>query len=207
MVGPASGPVVSGSAEYRRRFELLMLPHLAGMHRLAVKLMNDGPAAEDVVQETYLKAYRAFGSLRDPSRARSWLCRILSRLVIDRHRAREREVLIENVEDFDQFSLYERIWDEDPRPYSETPHDDFLAQFRDDEVRAALQALPDPYRIPLVLLYVEESACTYRGLAEVLGCPIGTVMSRLHRGRKLLERELWECAQRRGLVKTWHVRR
>lgn len=207
MVGPVNEPVVAGSAEYRRRFEQLMLPHLAAMHRLAVRLVNDAAAAEDLVQETYLKAYRSFGSLRDPAGARSWLCRILGRLAIDSHRARRREVRVEDVEELDGFSLYERIWDEDPQPYSDRPHDDFLAQFQDEEVRAALQALPDSYRIPLVLLYIEESACTYRELAEVIGCPIGTVMSRLHRGRKILERELWECARRRGLVKTWQPER
>jgi RNA polymerase sigma-70 factor (ECF subfamily) len=76
-----------------------------------------------------------------------------------------------------------------------------LAQFRDDEVRAALLALPDKYRLPLILLYAEEM--TYKELSEVLGCPMGTVMSRLHRARKILERELWECATRRGLVKSW----
>ena len=67
--------------------------------------------------------------------------------------------------------------------------------------RAALRTLPEVYRVPLVLLYTEEMS--YRELAEVLGCPVGTEMSRLHRGRKILERELWECAKRRGLVRTW----
>lgn len=205
MVGPLDEPVVAGSAEYRRRFERLMLPHLEAVHRLAARLADDATTAEDLVQETYLRAFRSFGSLRDAEKSRSWLCRILARLVIDNHRARRREVLVENVEDLERFSLYERIWDEDPLPYSDRPHDEFLARFDAEEVRAALQALPDVYRVPLVLLYVEGSACSYRELADVLGCPIGTVMSRLHRGRKLLERDLWECARRRGLVKTWHL--
>jgi RNA polymerase sigma-70 factor (ECF subfamily) len=153
------------------------------------------------VQETYLRAYKAFPTLRDVESARSWLFRILSRLVIDRQRATGREVLVEDVDELDHFSLYELIWDEDPNPYSDHPHDDLLAQFHDDEVRAALLALPEKYRVPLVLLYVEEM--TYKELAEVLGCPVGTVMSRLHRGRKILEQALWECAKRRGLVKAW----
>ena len=70
-----------------------------------------------------------------------------------------------------------------------------------DAFRSALLALPEAYRVPLVLLYTEE--LSYRELAEMLGCPVGTVMSRLHRGRKVLERELWEYAKRRGWVKTW----
>jgi RNA polymerase sigma-70 factor (ECF subfamily) len=107
-------------------------------------------------------------------------------------------------EELDRFSLYDLIWEEDPLPYSDRLHEDFLGQFRDEEVRAALLALPEAFRVPLVLLYTE--GMTYREMAEVLGCPVGTVMSRLHRGRKILERDLWECARKRGLVKTWKTR-
>lgn len=195
---------IQAHLEARQQFETLMLPHLAAVHRLAVKLTGDASDSEDLVQETYLKAQAAFHTLRDPTRARSWLCQILGRLVIDRHRTAGREVLTDRIEEFDRFSLYDRIWDEDPFPYSDRPHEDFLGQFQDEEVRAVLLAMPEEYRVPLVLLYSEEMS--YKQLAEVLGCPIGTVMSRLHRGRKILERELWECAKRRGLVKTWTQR-
>ena len=109
-----------------------------------------------------------------------------------------------SMEDLDRFSLYDLIWEEDPMPYSDSLHDDFLAQFRDEEVRAALLALPEAYRLPLVLVYTEE--LSYQELAVILGCPVGTVMSRLYRGRKILERELWECAKKRGLVRTWKQR-
>lgn len=163
----------------RRRFEELALPHLNALYRFAVKLTGDGAGAEDLVQETYLKALQAFPGLRDPGRTRAWLFQILSRLVIDRHRSQAREVYTESAEDLDRFSLYDLIWEEDPLPYSEQLHDDFLAQFRDEEVRAALRALPAAYRIPLLLLYTE--GMSYKELAEVLGCPVGTVMSRLHR--------------------------
>ncbi len=185
----------------RRRFEELALPHLRALLGFALRLSGDESAAEDLVQETYLKALVAFPALRDPERARPWLFQILSRLAIDRQRAGGREVAAEP-EDLDRFSLYDKITDEDPFPYSDRLHEDFLAQFRDEEVRQALMALPELYRIPLLLLYAE--GLSYRELAEVLECPVGTVMSRLHRGRKILERELWECAVRRGLVKKWN---
>lgn len=207
MSGAVTELIEDGGEEYRRRFEESLLPHLPAMHRVAVKLTGDPTAAEDLVQEAYLRAHKSFGTLRDTTRARAWLCRIVARLAIDRHRRADREVLVENPEELDRFSVYELVWDEDPDPYSDTPHDDLLARFRDDEVRAALEALPVEYRVPLVLLYAAESDCTYRDLAEMLGCPIGTVMSRLHRGRKILERELWECALRRGMVKTWNPNR
>ena len=182
-------------------FEAATLPHLKVLFRLAVRLTGDASAAEDLVQETFLRALQSFGALRDRSRVRPWLFQILSRLVIDRHRTSGREVPLEDPEEVDGFSLYDRIADEDPLPYSETLHADFLAQFRDQDVRRALLALPESYRVPLVLLHAQE--LSYRDIAEVIGCPIGTVMSRLHRGRKILERELWECARRRGLVRSW----
>jgi RNA polymerase sigma-70 factor (ECF subfamily) len=182
-------------------FEARTLPHLKPLFRLAFRLTGNPTAAEDLVQETYLKALQSFRTLRDPERVKPWLFQILSRLVIDRHRTVSREVPIEDPDALDRFSLYDRIAEEDPLPYSDNLHDEFLRQFPDEEVRRALLRLPEVYRVPLVLLYVED--LSYRELAEVLACPVGTVMSRLHRGRKTLERELWECARRRGLVKVW----
>ena len=183
----------------RRGFEERALPHLRALFGLALRLTGDASAAEDLVQETYLKALQAFVTLRDPERIRPWLFQILSRLVVDRHRTSGREVPLEAPEDVERFSLYDRIADEDPLPYSDRLHEDFLAQFRDEDVRRALVRIPQAYRVPLVLVYVE--GLSYRELAQVLGCPIGTVMSRLHRGRKILERLLWDCALRRGFVK------
>jgi len=183
------------------RFEELTLPHLSALFRFAVRLTADATHAEDLVQETYLKALQSFSSLRDPERTKAWLFQILSRVAIDRHRSEAREVQAESAEDLDRFSLYDLIWEEDPLPYSDRLHDDFLAQFRDEDVRTALLKLPEAFRMPLVLVYSE--GMTYKEIAEVLQCPVGTVMSRLHRARKTLERELWDCAKQRGLVKTW----
>lgn len=183
------------------RFEELTLPHLKSLYGLAVRLTGDGSAAEDLVQETYLKALQAFPTLRNPERSRSWLFQILSRLVADKQRTGNREILTGDLTELDRFSLYHAIADEDPFPYSDHLHEDFLAHFQDEEVRRALLALPEEYRVPLVLVYAE--GLSYQELATTLGCPMGTVMSRLHRGRKILERELWECAKRRGLVRTW----
>jgi RNA polymerase sigma-70 factor (ECF subfamily) len=194
------GDLAEGGGK-RTEFEAKALPHLRSLFRFALRLTSDPSAAEDLVQDTYLRALQSFGTLRDPARVKPWLFQILSRLVIDRHRALDRELTTDDVGALDRFSLYDLISDEDPFPYSNRLHDDFLAHFQDEEVRNALRALPEAFRVPLVLLYTEEMS--YRELAEVLGCPIGTVMSRIHRGRKILERELWECARRRGLVKTW----
>jgi RNA polymerase sigma-70 factor (ECF subfamily) len=198
--GAGQPGTLASDGEDVRAFEALALPHLPSLYRLAVRLTGRPADAEDLVQETYLKALRAFPSLRDPARVRPWLIQILTRLVIDRQRTPERELAVGDLTELDRFSLYDLIWDEDPLPYSDHLHRDFLAQFPDDDVRQALLALPECYRVPLVLLYVED--LSYRELAVVLGCPVGTVMSRLHRARKILERDLWECAKRRGFVKS-----
>jgi RNA polymerase sigma-70 factor (ECF subfamily) len=183
------------------QFEALALPHLPYLYRLAVRMTGATSDAEDVVHETYMKGLHAFESLRDADRVRPWLSRILARLVIDRQRDGGREIAVGDLAELDRFSLHDLITDEDPFPYSDRLHEDFLAQFQTDEVRQALMALPEAYRVPLVLLYTED--LTYAELADMLSCPVGTVMSRLHRGRKLLERALWEFAQRRGLIRTW----
>jgi RNA polymerase sigma-70 factor (ECF subfamily) len=197
MADPPAGVDAAGGVG--RHFETLALPLLPALYRIAVRLTGRAEDAEDLVQETYVKALGAFPSLRDPTRVRPWLTQILTRLVIDRQRTPERELAVGDLAELDRFSLYDLIWDEDPLPYSDHLHRDFLAQFPDDDVRQALLALPEVYRVPLVLLYVED--LSYRELAVVLGCPVGTVMSRLHRARKILERDLWECAKRRGFVK------
>ena len=188
----------------RAAFEELTLPHLRAVYRLAVRLAGDVATAEDLVQETYLKAMQSFGSLRDQRAVRAWLFQILSRLVMDRHRSNNREVMLDESVDLDRFSLYARVAEEDPFPSSERLHEDFLAQFQDEDVRRALLSIPEVYRVPLVLLYTEE--LSYNELAELLSCPVGTIMSRLHRGRKALERALWDCAKRRGWVKEWDGR-
>jgi RNA polymerase sigma-70 factor, ECF subfamily len=186
--------------ELRRTFEALALPHLAHLYTLAARLAGSRQDAEDLVHETYVKGLTAFPDLREHASIRGWLARILARLAIDRRRRPSPEIAVGDLQEIDRFSLYDLIWDEDPFPYSNNLHQDFLDQFPDDEVRAALLRLPDAYRVPLVLLYAAD--LSYRELAETLDCPVGTVMSRLHRARKILERELWECARRRGLVQS-----
>lgn len=189
------------SMEQQRDFEELALPYLRSLYRAAIRLSADPQDAEDLVQDTYIKALQAFPGLREPAKIRPWLWQILSRAATDRFRREPREAYVGDLEDLDGFSLYHKIRDEDPFPYSDRLHQDFLAQFRDEEVNRALLALPEEYRLPLVLFYVEE--LSYRELAEVLECPMGTVMSRLFRGRKLIERELWEYAKEKGLIRRW----
>lgn len=196
-----SGKPCALSMDQQRDFEELALPHLRSLYGVAIRLSADPQDAEDLVQDTYIKALQAFPSLREPEKVRPWLWQILSRLAMDHLRREPREIYVGDLEDLDGFSLYHKVRDEDPFPYSDRLHQDFLAQFRDEEVNRALLALPEEYRLPLVLFYVEE--LSYRELAEVLECPMGTIMSRLFPGRKMIERELWEYAKEKGLIKRW----
>lgn len=195
---PVGSPTTGDTAT---RFEALVLPHVRYLYGLAVKLTGRPADAEDLVQETCVRALRGLDGLRQPDRVRAWLSQILSRLVIDRARGEPLETAVGDLGALDRFSLYDLVQDEDPFPYSDRLHEDFLARFETDEVREALLGLPEAFRVPLVLLYTED--LTYAELAEILDCPVGTVMSRLHRGRKLLERQLWEFARARGLIRTW----
>jgi RNA polymerase sigma-70 factor, ECF subfamily len=182
----------SDKAEFQR-LARAELPHL---YALARYLDRDG--AEDLVQECLLRGFRRFASLRDRRAGGGWLRVILTNVWRDnlRKEARTpREVPLDEVADF---SLYRTLIEEDPFPYSDSLHLDFLGAFEEEDIRAVLDRLPPLYRAPLVLRYVEELST--KEIAQMLELPLGTVLSQLHRGRKLFEREMWAYAQEAGLL-------
>ncbi|MGH3111321.1 MAG: sigma-70 family RNA polymerase sigma factor [Gaiellaceae bacterium] len=179
----------------KERFRVLAEGQLPRLYALARRLVGDD--AEDAVQDTLLKAYRGFDRLQHAAAGPAWLTSILVNVCRDRGRARARAP--EEISfDSEDFSLYRRIADEDPFPYSDSLHLDFLEQFGAEDVRAVLALVPDIYRIPMLLAYVGGFAT--KEVAAMLGVPLGTVLSRLHRGRKLFERELWSYAEVHGLL-------
>lgn len=180
------------------RFQALAESELPRLYGLARRLIGDNEA-EDLVQDCLLRGYRAFADLEDDAAAPAWLSRILVNCFRDRLRSRSREPQLLELDDADEFSLYRRIADEDPFPYSDSVHVDFLERFDREDVRAVLAGLPDHYRVPLVLVhmlgyYVKE-------VAAMFDVPLGTMLARLHRGRKLFERRLWEYAEANGLLR------
>jgi RNA polymerase sigma-70 factor, ECF subfamily len=177
-------------------FRRLVVPELPGLYSLARRLVRDG--AEDLVQEALLQAYRSFGTLRDDAATGRWLKTILVNVFRDELRKRGRHVEEVAVGDLEDFSLYRTLIDEDPLPYSDSLHTDFLGAFDRDDLREVLLRMPEIYRAPLVLRYME--GFNTKEIATMLDAPIGTILARVHRGRKLFECRMWSYATSRGLL-------
>ena len=190
-----AGPSAQES-EAKERFRLLAEEQLPRLYTIARRLVGD--EAEDAVQDALLKAYRAFDQLEHAGAAPAWLASIVVNVCRDRGRARARAPVEVSIESVGEFSLYRKIADEDPFPYSDSLHLDFLEHFGREDVRAVLERLPDRYRIPLVLVYVDGFAT--KEVARILDAPLGTVLAQLHRGRKLFERQLWDYAEENGFL-------
>jgi RNA polymerase sigma-70 factor, ECF subfamily len=180
----------------KERFRALAETQLPRLYSIARRLVGD--EAEDAVQDALLKGFRAFSGLEHAEAGPTWLARILVNVCRDRGRARARAPVEVSLEVVEEFSLYRKIADEDPFPYSDSLHLDFLEQFGPEDVRAVLAQLPERYRIPLVLVYVDGFAT--KEVARLLDVPLGTVLAQLHRGRKLFERHLWTYAEEHGLL-------
>lgn len=185
-------------ARSREAFQALARAQLPRLLALARHLTRDG--AEDLVQDALLRGYRSYASLRDDQAGGSWLRAILVNVHRDRLRQHARSFEELPAADPDDFSLYRTIAEEDPFPCSDTLHLDFLQSFGKEDVRQVLLRLPDIYRIPLVLCHMEGYAT--KEIARLCQVPLGTVLARLHRGRKAFEREMWSYAQEHGLLKT-----
>jgi len=179
----------------KERFERDVPPLLPGLYSSALRMTRNPADAEDLVQEAFLRAYRGFSSFREGTNLKAWLYRILTNTFINSYRKKQREpktVSDDNVEDW---FLYDRLAARSAEPAAETV---VLDTMPDEDVQQALEELPEQFRMAVLLADVE--GMSYKEIAEALDIPIGTVMSRLHRGRKSLERALWEKAKERGLV-------
>lgn len=183
-------------AHTKQAFERLAKESIPSLFGIARRLAGDG--AEDLVQDCLMRSYRSFESLEDPQAGLAWMQRILVNAYRDRLRKDSRAVPEVSVEQLEEFSLYRTLADEDPFPYSDSLHIDFLHSFGREDVHAVLMRLPELYRAPLVLRYMQGFST--KEIARLLGAPLGTVLARLHRGRKLFEKELWVYASEAGLL-------
>ena len=199
-VQPPSPPAsVLSDSERRSRFETLVGEHLDGLYRSARRLTRNQTAAEDLVQEVMLKAWRSFHTFQEGTSIRAWLHRILMNAFFDAYRKQKREPELVEQEDVGEFYLYDKAREGAALSQAGNPEIEVLDQILDAEVRDALESLPAQFRAAVLLADVE--GFTYKEIAEILGIPNGTVMSRLSRGRHLLQRRLWDYARQHRFVK------
>ena len=183
----------------KEEFEEVALPHLEALFNLALSLTRNPKDAEDLVQDAYLRAYRFFAGYRAGTNVRAWLFRILRNTFINNYRSRKSrpdEVDFGKIESTYE-SMIERNFLSEHRPAS--PEEIVLDGVLDEEVQQALAGLAEEYRLVVLMALLEDMS--YKEIASALSIPLGTVMSRLHRGRKLLQAALLEFARRKGIVR------
>jgi RNA polymerase sigma-70 factor (ECF subfamily) len=164
----------------------------------ALRMTRNRADAEDLVQETFVKAWRSFATFQEGTNLRAWLFRIMTNTFINKYNAQQRRPQETELDEVEELFLFRRIGAFDQSKMNQSAEDQLLEFFTDDEVKSAIEELPEMFRLPVLLSDVD--GFSYKEIAEMLDVPIGTVMSRLHRGRKMMQKLLYTYAKERGLV-------
>jgi RNA polymerase sigma-70 factor (ECF subfamily) len=196
---PHPEPTRADRAERRVRFEEMVRQHLDALYAAALRLVRNRADAEDLLQETLLKAWRSFHTFEEGTNARAWLFRILMNAHIDRYRKSTREPELSDVEDVGEFYLYSKVQESEQLRASGDP-EKLLEGIMEHEVREALESLPEHFRSAVIL--ADLQGFSYKEIADILGIPVGTVMSRLARGRRLLQKKLWDYVRTHHRITT-----
>ena len=166
--------------------------HMPSLYSAALRMTRNPSDAEDLVQETMLKAYRGFGGFEEGTNIKAWLYRILTNTYINSYRAKQRRPEETDLDEIEDLYLYRRLGGLEAARASRSAEDELMDLFTEAEVKAAVEELPEAFRMAVLLADVE--GFSYKEIAEIMEIPIGTVMSRLHRGRKALEKLLYDFA-------------
>jgi len=186
----------SGEKRKKERFEAEAMIHLDALFRTALRMTKNENDADDLVQDTFMKAFRFWDKFEEGSNCRAWLFKIMTNIFINDYRAKSRAPQVVDLEDVDDDFLFGQLSALGP---SENPETHFFAKVFDDDVKEAIDELPEDFRLVVVLSFLE--GFSYQEIADITGLQIGTVKSRLHRGRKLLQKELWQYAVKNGFIK------
>jgi len=191
-----SAPRFPAATDRRAEFEAQALPHLRPLYNLALRLSRNEKDAEDLVQDTYLRAYRFFHRFEPGTNIRAWLFRILKNQFLNQVQQAKSTAF---VDDFDALTESNALLESAfPHSRGRTPEQEVLDSVTAAEVEQALGALPPEYRIVVSMALIDEMS--YKDIAEALQIPMGTVMSRLHRGRRILQERLFDYVAHRHLV-------
>ena len=187
----------TGNKEGKRKgFEVEALPHMDALYRTALRMAKNENDAQDLVQEAMVKAYRFWDKYEKGSNARAWLFKIMTNIFINDYRAKSRAPQSVDVDDIDDGYLYNYLAD---GKVGQNPEQQLFAKLLDDDVKRAIEELPDDFRVVIVLSFLE--GFSYQEIAEIADLQLGTVKSRLHRGRKLLQKQLLDYAVKNGYIK------
>lgn len=179
-------------------FEALLVPLLDRAYGLAYSLTHDRSDAEDLVQEAALLAFRAFAQFQPGTNFKAWFYKILVNCFYGQHRKRRRQIETVDLDRLPSLYLYGKTSEIGLHDQTDDPASALLARLDAEQIVAALEALPDEYRVACTLYFVQEFS--YDEIARTLDVPLGTVRSRIHRGRKLLQQRLWDIAREQGIV-------
>ena len=180
----------------RKAFEEEALPHMDALYRTALRMTKNEIDAEDLVQEAFVKAYRFWDKFELGSNCRAWLFKIMTNIFINEYRSKSRSPVSVNVDDIDDNFLYGQLA---AGGIDQNPERTLFNKIFDDDVKKAIEGLPDDFRLVVVLSFLE--GFSYQEIADIADLQLGTVKSRLHRGRKLLQKELYDYAIKNGYVK------
>ncbi|MEZ5181808.1 MAG: sigma-70 family RNA polymerase sigma factor [Acidimicrobiales bacterium] len=179
-------------------FAAQAMPLMDSLYAAAMRMTRNPADAEDLVQETYLRAYRGFGGFQEGTNLKAWLYRILTNTYINSYRAKQRRPDETDLGEVEDLYLYRRLGGLEAARSGRSAEDELMDAFSEAEVKAAIEDLPENFRMAVLLADVE--GFSYKEIAEILDIPIGTVMSRLHRGRKALQKGLYDYAVTHGLA-------
>jgi RNA polymerase sigma-70 factor (ECF subfamily) len=182
----------------QERFAEDAMPFMDALYTAAMRMTHNAADAEDLVQETFLRGYRGYGRFEEGTNLRAWLYRILTNTFINSYRSKQRRPQESDLGEVEDLYLYRRLGGLEASERGRSAEDELMDFVTDAEVKAALDALPEQFRVAVLLADVE--GFSYKEIADILDIPIGTVMSRLHRGRKGLQRLLGDYAVQRGLA-------